>query len=93
MNSHPASAVPSDEFKAYIDAINTAALDGDFDAARLCLAQLREKLEQPRLGILREASDHLMRVLGPAGARPSAGLGRALVGLTDALAGVRPRTE
>jgi len=83
MNSHPAGAVPSDEFKACIDTINTATLDGDFDAARLCLAQLREKLVSPRLDALRQASDRLMRVLGPAGATPSPGLGRALVDLAE----------
>lgn len=83
MNSHPADAVPSDEFKACIDTINTATLDGDFDAARLCLAQLREKLVSPRLDALRQASDRLMRVLGPAGATPSPGLGRALVDLAE----------
>jgi len=83
MNSHPAGAVPSDELKACIDTINTATLDGDFDAARLCLAQLREKLVSPQLDALRQASDRLMRVLGPAGATPSPGLGRALVDLAE----------
>lgn len=83
MNSRPAGAVPSDEFKTCIDTINTATLDGDFDAARLCLAQLREKLVSPQLDALRQASDRLMRVLGPAGATPSPGLGRALVDLAE----------
>jgi ribosomal protein L1 len=89
MNFRPANAVPSDEFKACIDTVNTATLDGDFDSARLCLAQLREKLTSPRLDALRQASDRLMRVLGPAGATPSPGLGRALVDLADAFDRIR----
>jgi len=89
MNSRPADAVPSDEFKACIDTVNASTLDGDFDAARLCLAQLREKLASPRLDTLRQASDRLMRVLGPAGATPSSGLGRALVDLVEAFEQIR----
>lgn len=90
MNSRPADAVPSDEFKACIDTVNAATLDGDFDAARLCLAQLREKLERPELDALRTAAGRLAHVLGPAGTLPSSGLGHALVELTVALEQLRP---
>jgi hypothetical protein len=89
MNAHPAGAGLTEGFKACIDTVNAATLDGDFDAARLCLAQLREKLEQPHLDTLRQASDRLMRVLGPAGATPSPGLGRALVDLAEAFEQIR----
>jgi hypothetical protein len=84
MNTHHASAVLPEGLAASIATVNAAALDGDFDDARLCLTQLREKLLAPRLDTLRHAADHLICVLGPAGTAPSGGLGRALVDLTKA---------
>jgi hypothetical protein len=84
MNAYAARPVKADGLEACIHAINVAALDGDFDEARLCLAQFREQLQHPRLDALRRASDILMSVLGPAGTTPSGGLGRALVDVTEA---------
>lgn len=90
MNAHAARPLTSDGLEACIHAINAAALDGDFDEARLCLAQFREQLQHPRLDALRRASDILMSVLGPAGTTPSGGLGHALVDLTEAVEKVQP---
>ena len=84
MNAHLSRPDLPQGIKACIHTINAGALDGDFDEARLCLAQLLEKLSAPRVARLRIAADRLMAVLGPAGSSPMAGLGHALVGLTEA---------
>lgn len=67
--------------------LNRATLDGDFDDARLSLAQIREKLAEPELAPLREIADQLAKVLGPCGTQPGKGLGRALVSVTETLRG------
>lgn len=84
MIAHPTRAVLPDGLGACIATVNATALDGNFDDARLCLAQLREKLASPGLSELRQAADHLIGILGPPGRQPSTGLGQALVDLTEA---------
>jgi hypothetical protein len=84
MNAHLSRTALPEGLEACIQTVNAGALDGDFDEARLCLAQIREKLGASGLERLRAAADQLMGVLGPAGSSPKAGLGHALVGLTDA---------
>jgi hypothetical protein len=84
MNAHLSRTTLPDGLEACIHTVNAGALDGDFDEARLCLAQLLEKLSDPRVARLRIAADRLMGILGPAGSSPKAGVGHALVGLTEA---------
>jgi hypothetical protein len=59
-------------------------MDGDFDGARLWLAQIREGVGARGLDALRHAMDRLLDVLGPAGVDPGPDLGRAPVDMTDA---------
>jgi hypothetical protein len=69
-----------------IGTLKMLTMDGDFDGARLWLAQMRESVDSPGLDALRHAMDGLLDVLGPAGADPSPDpdLGRALVDMSDA---------
>jgi hypothetical protein len=90
MNAHAARPLTPNGVEACIHAINAAALDGDFDEARLGLAQFREQLQHPRLDALRRASNILMSIFGPPGTTPSGGLGRALVDLTEAFEKIQP---
>lgn len=90
MNAHAARLLAPQGLEACVHTVNAAALDGDFDEARLCLAQFRENLQHPRLEAVRRASDILMSILGPPGTTPPGGLGRALVDLTEAFEKVRP---
>jgi hypothetical protein len=84
VNADPVSPLMPHGLGTCIKTVNTAILDGDFDEARLCLAQLREQLGSRRLFALRDTADRMMGILGPAGTLPSSGLGRALVDLTEA---------
>jgi hypothetical protein len=71
--------------RAGVSKLNGAALDGDFDSARLCLAHLRELSTGRGLESLAAALAGVSAVLGAPGRQPSAGLGYALVEVTDAL--------
>lgn len=81
----PSPRVPNPSALAVgIGTLKMLTMDGDFDGARLWLAQMREGVDSPGLDALRHAMDRLLDVLGPAGADPSPDLGRALVDMSDA---------
>jgi len=90
MNGHSARTLLPAGLHTSLNTINAALLVGDFDDARLCLAQLQEKLGEPGLEAVRQAANQLDRVLGPAGTTPSAGLGRATDDLKEAVEQLAP---
>jgi hypothetical protein len=69
MNGHSARTLLPAGLHTSLNTINAALLVGDFDDARLCLAQLQEKLGEPDLETVRKAATSWTASSGPLGRR------------------------
>ncbi|QWT20766.1 hypothetical protein KPL74_01860 [Bacillus sp. NP157] len=83
MSSTARIPVPSSGLAKGITATAKAAMDGDLDGARLCLAHVRELTTKESLAVIDARARALAAVLGPVGSRPAPGLGQAIVDLVN----------
>ncbi|UPG88271.1 hypothetical protein L2Y96_12660 [Luteibacter aegosomaticola] len=70
-----------DALEAGIIATGTAALDADFDSARLSLAHVRELATNAGLSAVVNATGRVIKALGPPGGVPTRDLGQAIIDL------------
>ncbi|QWT20748.1 hypothetical protein KPL74_01770 [Bacillus sp. NP157] len=80
----PGATVPADPINAGITALGVAAMEADFDGARLCLAQVQELAANAGLNNVVLAADRVAEALGPAGGPPGLDLGQAFAELARA---------